>query len=195
MNDNKFVDLLPLGLTRGATLRDAYILILRELSGMRCMALLITPDEYKMVSNAMQGNRSRMSKLLRDTCDTFGIRMLCVVLHNNTNNGAYRSEIILQQGSDIRTIRQNVGTGVVLAMDLKLPLQVSAQYFEAMKNQAPKQDGSVEVRIPIAAMDESLLREALQEAVKEDNFEMASTLRDELQRREGLSHISSTTEL
>ena len=195
MNDNKFVDLLPLGLTRGATLRDAYILILRELSGMRCMALLITPDEYKMVSNAMQGNRSRMSKLLRDTCDTFGIRMLCVVLHNNTNNGAYRSEIILQQGSDIRTIRQKVGTGVVLAMDLKLPLQVSAQYFEAMTNQAPKQDGSVEVRIPIAAMDESLLREALQEAVKEDNFEMASTLRDELQRREGLSHISSTTEL
>ena len=38
--------------------------------------------------------------------------------------------------------------------------------------------------LPIAAMSEALLREALKTAVQEERFELAAVLRDELRKRE-----------
>lgn len=194
MVENNFINLVPLGLTRGVSLHGAYILILREATGKRCMAVLITSKDYKMVSRAIQGEKNEMVRLLRDTFDTFGIKLHCVVFHNNTSTHEYCAELLMQQGADVRTIRQGVGVGTVLALELQVPLQVSRQYFDSMTSGTIKGDGTVEVRVPFTAMDKQLLEEAMQEAVKDDRFEMARALRDEIARREALSHTSTTTE-
>ena len=39
--------------------------------------------------------------------------------------------------------------------------------------------------VPLGAMPAKLLKEAMDDAVKRDDFEMAKALRDELRRREG----------
>ncbi len=195
MSNPHFINLVPIGLTRGATLQGAYILIFRETLGMRCMAALVSPEEYRMVSRAMQGELSEMAMLMRQTLDTFGIRLHSVVLHNNTPHGEYRAELLLQQGADLRHIRQSVGVGTVLALAFKAHLQVSATYFDQMTHGTAAAGDMVQVRVPISAMDERLLKEALDQAVASDDFEMASTLRDELHRREASSHTSTTTAL
>ena len=38
--------------------------------------------------------------------------------------------------------------------------------------------------LPLAAMSNNLLKEALKSAVEDDNFELASVLRDELNKRD-----------
>ncbi len=195
LNNNNFVNLIPLGLTRGARLNEAYILIFREVEGMRCMAALISPEEYNEVRRMMQGAANEIARTLRNTLDTFGIKLHCVVIHNNTRNNDYCTELVLQQDSDVRTVRQSVGVGTVIAMQLHVPLQVGKPYFESMAGEGMKEDGTMEVRVPFTAMDKQLLEEAMEQAVKEDNFEMAKALRDEIARRDAMSHTSSTTEI
>lgn len=195
MSDSKnFINLVPLGLTRGSKLNDVYILILREMLGMRCMAMIVSPEEFKMISAAMQGEKSELARVMRNTLDTFGIKLHCAVFHNNTTNNEYCAELLMQQGGDVRSVRQGIGAATVLAMELNVPLQVSRQYFDTMTGGAVHGNGTVEVRVPFTAMDKQLLEEAMREAVKNDNFEMAQALRDELRRREALSHTSTTTE-
>lgn len=195
MADTKFINLVPLGLTRGVSLHGAYILILREVAGKRCMATLVTQEEYDMVSRAMQGERSELARTVRSMLDAFAMNILCVVLHNNTPQGEYRAGIIMRQGADVRTVQQHLGSAVVLAMELGVPIQVSESYFNSMTSGNTAEDGMVSLAVPVSAMDENLLREAMEQAVKDDDFEMAKTLRDELNRREGLAHISSTAAL
>lgn len=192
MAQNNFVEIIPLGLTRGTSLLQAYILILREAIGMRCMAVLISADEYRIVSKIMQGERNEVVRTFRDTLDTFGIKLQCVVIHNNTPNGSFCSELLLKQGADIRYVRQPTGVGVALAMELKASLEIDERYFDTMHNDAIGSDGLVQLSVPIQAMDTTLLEEALREAVKNDQFEMASTLRDEIARRNASSHTSAT---
>lgn len=193
-DNNNFINLIPLGLTRGSRLNEVYILILREMLGMRCMAVLVSPEEFKMISAAMQGEKSELTRIMRNTLDTFGINLHCVVLHNNTVNNEYCAELLMQQGADVRSVRQSIGAATVLSIEMDVPLQVSRQYFDTMTGGTVHGDGTVEVRVPFTAMDKQLLEEAMKEAVNNDNFEMAKALRDELRRREALSHTSTTTE-
>ncbi len=192
MAQNNFVDIIPLGLTRGTSLQQAYILILREANGMRCMAVLISAEEYHIVSKIIQGERNEIIRAFRDTLDTFGIKLHCVVIHNNTPNRSFCSELLLKQGADIRYVRQPTGIGVALAMELKASLEVDEHYFDAVNKDAIGEDGLVQLSVPIQAMDTTLLEEALKEAVKNDQFEMARTLRDEIARRNASSHTSAT---
>ncbi|MBR1838202.1 MAG: UvrB/UvrC motif-containing protein [Bacteroidaceae bacterium] len=162
---------------------------------MRCMAVLITAEEYQLVSKMMRGEIDPFIHTYRDTLDTFGVKLHCVVIHNNTSDGGYCSELIMEQGSDMRHVRQRTGLGVSIAMGLGVPLQANRRYFDETADDAMQPDGTVQVKLPLKAMELTLLREALEEAVQKEQFEIASTLRDEIARRENLSRFSSTATL
>ncbi|MBP3228672.1 MAG: bifunctional nuclease family protein [Bacteroidaceae bacterium] len=194
MANTDFINLVPLGLTRGVSLQGAYILILREALGARCMAVPVSHAEFLAVRRMMQGKRSETARTLASVMRVFDVTLNCVVIHNNTKGGEYCAELLMAQGSDVRTVSRPVGVGVVLAVEAGVPLQVGANYFNTITGGGIRGDGTMEIRVPVTAMDSDLLKEALNEAVQEDNFEMATALRDELRRREAMSHTSTTTD-
>ena len=55
---------------------------------------------------------------------------------------------------------------------------------ETFNSQMLRQQGEGQVSMPITAMNQRLLQEALNAAVAEENFELASVLRDEIRQRE-----------
>lgn len=65
-------------------------------------------------------------------------------------------------------------------MECKVPLLISQALLEQLQQ---RQKGEGQVSMPITAMSDQLLTEALQAAASEDKFELAAILRDELKRR------------
>lgn len=56
---------------------------------------------------------------------------------------------------------------------------------DLFEKQANCQPSGERVSLPISALNKELIETAIKDAVAEDNFELASILRDELNRRKG----------
>ena len=59
---------------------------------------------------------------------------------------------------------------------------------DMFEEQINRQKGEGQVSMPITAMNKKLLEEAMHAAVEEENFELASVLRDEIKMREALAN-------
>ena len=61
------------------------------------------------------------------------------------------------------------------------------------RQSTPFDETATGIAIPINTMDVPRLKMALQQAIDNENYELASQLRDEIQRRSSRSFSSSTT--
>ncbi len=172
--------LVPLGLTRSTTLRHAFLLLLRELNGTRLLPIVLDEGEYNRLEAAISKNDTSETYLARRFCTNFNIKLDAVMLTRTKDNG-YRAFCIARQ-DDGRTkfFELDAVTGIIAATGLKAPLQIATQTFEAMYD---KKGEEGLVAIPVTAMNDALLAEALEMAVAEENYELASQLNEELRKR------------
>lgn len=71
--------------------------------------------------------------------------------------------------------------GVLLALVAKLDILISQHLFQHQSIAYDKESHSM--AIPINVLNEKMLEQALEKAVEDENYEMASILRDELKKR------------
>ena len=82
--------------------------------------------------------------------------------------------------NEVVSIAVPMAEAVVAALDMRIPLWMERTQFEKQTIRQPSNDS---MALPLAAMTEQLLEEALQAAVEEENFELAGILHDELKKR------------
>ena len=87
----------------------------------------------------------------------------------------------MNQQGDLRIVPTSVSMAVCISLLMHVGLYVRAVDYDVLTHQG-RQEG--QVALPIAAMSEALLREALKTAAQEERFELAAVLRDELRKRE-----------
>jgi bifunctional DNase/RNase len=80
----------------------------------------------------------------------------------------------------IRKIRMS--DAVLLSMISDVPLYIDGALME--QQSIPFQEANTRVSIPINTLDIDKLKEALDKAVDEENYRLASVIKDELGRRE-----------
>lgn len=99
--------------------------------------------------------------------------------------GQYQVVLMSCQGE---TARLRMSDAVLLMLISDIPLYIEENL---MKRQSTPYDETAKgIAIPINTMDEPRLKMALQHAIDDENYELASQLRDEINRR---SHPSTTT--
>ena len=180
MYDN-YIELKVEGLTRGRELKDAYILILREREGERIFPVLIDEEGFNMIMQAMRNKDYTCSHLMVKLASRVGMTPIGIRLMQPAN-GKTQALIDFELVNEIVSITTPIAEAVVTALETRSSLWVQRTTFER-QTRMNKNGGSQNMALPITAMSDKLISDALQAAVKEDNFELATIPRDELNKR------------
>lgn len=92
--------------------------------------------------------------------------------------GQYQVALMNDMGD---TVRIRMSDAVLLSLISKIPLYIENGLMQ--RQCVPFDEHAQGVAIPINTMDVKRLRHALQQAVDDENYELASQLRDEIRRR------------
>lgn len=178
---NTFIELEIAGLTQGTSLHEAYILILKEKAGKRLMPLLIEHTDFLRLKLAMTRRKFPDLDLMLQLASSYRIQLEKVILRAPKNGETPASLFFTNPLQEEQVIQTNATSGILVAMKSECPLLTYRSLFERQIGQQKSED---QIAVPITIMSKQLLNEALQAAVLEENFELASQLRDELKERE-----------
>ena len=78
-------------------------------------------------------------------------------------------------------ISANVPDGVMIALSSNIPVRMGRKLFEDVSG---INDNSNKVKIPLSLLPRNIIENRLAKAVENENYELASLLRDELKRRD-----------
>ena len=95
------------------------------------------------------------------------------------HDGQY--QVVLSDSEFERSMRLRMSDAVLLSIIAGYPLYIEDSLFQAQS--VPFDEHATGIAIPINTMDRPRLNQALQRAIDEENYELASLLRDELKRR------------
>ncbi len=103
---------------------------------------------------------------------------------NGVKDGVYQTEIydrLTQKSFPIRC-----SDGIFMSVACKLHIYASAEVMRL--HSIPYVTGATKVGLPLSVLSEKLLTNSLQMAIETENYEMASNLRDELNKRHKDKH-------
>lgn len=103
---------------------------------------------------------------------------------NGVKDGVYQTEIydrLTQKSFPIRC-----SDGIFMSVACKLHIYASAEVMRL--HSVPYVTGATKVGLPLSVLSEKMLKDSLQMAIETENYEMASNLRDELNKRHKDKH-------
>ena len=162
---------------------DAYALVLEEVNGSRKLPVIIGALEAQAIKVVMMGYKMPRP-MTHDLCLTLMRELgatLKKVLIYKVKNGVYYSWLILEKGDEVFQVDSRTSDAIALAMRCKCPIYTTA---EIMESEHLHEVGSTSFAVSANLLDVKVLKEALATAIKEENYEQASRLRDEIKRRE-----------
>lgn len=116
-----------------------------------------------------------LSTVLKDQA---GVQLELLI--NDVVDGQYRTVLFNKNTFD--TIPLRASDAVLLSIASQIPLYIESSL---MARQSVRYSGLLRgVSIPVNTLSEEMLEQALKKAVEDENYELASQLRDEQKRRE-----------
>ena len=146
----------------------------------RIVPVLITKADSEQIYAALTHHDYSPAALFRSLTTTFDMTVERIVL-DLPFRGHTTARLWVNQQGDLRIVPTSVSMAVCISLLMHVGLYVRAVDYDVLTHQG-RQEG--QVALPIAAMSEALLREALKTAAQEERFELAAVLRDELRKRE-----------
>lgn len=176
---NNYIELTVEGITRGKELRNAFILVLKDKAGKHFLPVLLPHDGFELVSAALNKQDFTCSRLMNKLALRVGMTMLGIrIMH--PNNGNTQALIDFELINEVVSIAVPISEAIVAALETKSSIWIDRARYEQLTHLS--QDAH-NMSLPINAMGSQLLEEALHAAVHEENFELATILRDELKKR------------
>jgi bifunctional DNase/RNase len=196
---SKKVKLSVLGISFSQVQAGAYALIFAEENGIRRLPIVIGTPEAQSIAIVMEGitpPRPLSHDLMCAMWNELGVELLEVLIHK-FEDGAFFSELLLSQNGKKYRIDSRTSDAVALAIRTHSPIFTTE---EIMQKMAIVFDEQIPIGSPELSGNESVqedeklsdlrldaLKNRLDDAVKEENYELATRLRDEINRRENKS--------
>lgn len=187
-----------LGLSVSQTQSGAYALVLAEEEGERRIPIIIGPVEAQAIAIQLEGlkpPRPLTHDLIKNMALAFDIALLEVTIYK-LEEGIFYSELLCEMnGKEIR-IDSRTSDAVALALRFRCPIYTSEEILQKAGIVLETDDENSPVRSMIdedeaetigssyAQYSTSDLQELLNEAIAEEDYEKASIIRDELNKRE-----------
>ena len=187
-----------LGLSVSQTQSGAYALVLAEENGDRRIPIIIGPVEAQAIAIQLEGlkpPRPLTHDLIKNLAFAFDIALLEVVIYK-LEEGIFYSELLCEMdGKEIR-IDSRTSDAVALALRFRCPIYTTEEILKKAGIVLEQDDASSPVR---SILDDNVdlpgessysnyslteLREMLNEAVQNEDYEKASLIRDEIKKRE-----------
>ncbi|SHF40244.1 hypothetical protein SAMN05444274_10589 [Mariniphaga anaerophila] len=186
-----------LGLSVSQTQSGAYALVLSEESGERRIPIIIGPVEAQAIAIQLEGlkpPRPLTHDLIKNIALAFNIVLLEVVIYK-LEEGIFYSELLCEMDGREVKIDSRTSDAVALALRFKCPIYTTEEILNkagiVLEGEEGKQESTTtseeetggSVTSPFARYTLQELEEILNEAVQNEDYEKASTLRDEINNR------------
>lgn len=192
----ELIQLDIIGLSNSQTQTGAFALVLAELTGKRRLPIVIGSFEAKAIAIALdpeyKSQRPITHDLFKNMCDGFNIKVKKIVISSINIDGIFSSIIYSedQNGKQIE-IDARTSDAVAIAVRFKAPIFT----YEAIMDEAgilldkdfietDSQKQSIKEKNNIFENEsDSSLKENLEKAISNEDYELASKIRDEIQKR------------
>ena len=193
----QLIQLDIVGLSYSQTQTGAYALVLGELTGNRRLPIIIGSFEAKSIAVALESEikpeRPITHDLFTTFCKGFDIRVQKVVI-SSIKDGIFSSIIycIDNKGKEIE-LDARTSDAVAIAIRFNAPIFTYLAIMEDAgiildKDISPsietKKIGFPEIKSEFASLSLNELEETLEKAVSEEDYERASKIRDEINKRQ-----------
>ena len=179
------------GLSYSQSQTGAYALILSEVDGNRKLPIIIGSFEAQSIAlelEKMHPTRPLTHDLFKDFALMFGIYISEVIIHK-FQEGVFYSKIIATNGEVVKEIDSRTSDAVALALRFNCPiftyesiLKETGISFDEEKETKAKKKTEAESN-EFSNYNDDELQELLQTAVENEEYEKASQIRDEINKR------------
>ncbi len=179
-----YLTLTVMGLTRGTDLKGVCILVLANEAEHKLLPVLVSNNEYEALELALSQQRypsvRLLLKLARHTgLHVKGIRIL------QPRYGRTEAFIDFEGYDGPVTISTTAAEAIITALATESPIRINRLLLQRIGSAMTDNDlNNKRMALPLSAMNDNLLEQALETAVKQENYELAGALRDELRKRE-----------
>lgn len=178
-----------LGLSYSQSNIGSYILVLSEVNGRRKIPIIIRPNEAQYVAIKLESVKSSSPltyDLFKDMADAMGCHVTEVVIQGLVEGVFYCSLKLRGDSVPARQIPAAVGDAIALSLTYGCPIYVSKEVME-LSGVVMGDDGEVDESGGQDADGDGLstlsiegLEKMLQEAIDDEEYELASQLRDKI---------------
>ena len=168
----------------------AHVLVLQEKEGLRKIIVALGLLEAQAIAFALRGvdvGRPLTHDLFGSLTNAFGIQMQYVLIER-IDDGTFYSSLYYSQNEESVCIDSRTSDAIAIALRAKAPIYIREDLLNRM---CIRDERNGAISIPITAADERTLRAAMENAVKDENYELAMKLKEEIDSR----HHSNTTKV
>ena len=161
---------------------DEFIMILSEKSGTRQLPVPLTKREADDVLAAVESDAShhaQWTQAIKSLTKALDVIVEEVII-DEVAFGNYIAEVSLLQNGVTQTFKVYAVQALILALSERCPIYIVRSLMDKQYVH-PKGDGLISV--PLNTLTLEMLQEALKKAIKDEDYELASHLRDEIKRR------------
>lgn len=201
----KKIKLNILGLSYSQTQSGAYALLLAEENGKRRLPIIIGGAEAQAIAIQLEGivtPRPLTHDLFVRMAKEFEIQVKEVMIYK-LEEGIFYSEIVCESANDTKRIDSRTSDAVAIALRFSAPIYTFEKILEeagVILDMEGKQQGTGEEETAegqqaaqenisadedMAQYSTEALQKKLQNAIEQENYELASKIRDEIKRRSG----------
>ncbi len=189
-----------MGLSFSQTQSGAYALVLGEDDGHRRLPIIIGGFEAQAIAVELENmtpTRPLTHDLFKNFAMSYNIEITEVIIYN-LKEGVFFSKLICTDGSEEKEIDARTSDAIAMAVRFNCPIYtyewILSQAGVAMDDESlpidepkdkPKEKEKERMKTPaeFSALSEDELKESLMKAIDEEAYELASKIRDELNKR------------
>lgn len=196
----KKIGLDIIGLSYSQTQSGAYALVLGEKKGSRRLPIIIGGFEAQAIAielEEMKPTRPLTHDLFKSFAESFDINLKEVLIYNLVE-GIFFAKLICEKNGELTEIDARTSDSIALAVRFNCPIYthefildsagiVLEEEEENELDDEPIEEAVEQDETPRKPADMNLkqLQEALDKAIGEEDYEKASVLRDEINKRTG----------
>ena len=191
------IELKIIGLSYSQTQSGAYALVLSEKEGARRLPIIIGGFEAQSIAielENMKPSRPLTHDLFKSFAESFQITIKEVVIYNLIE-GVFYSKLVCDKGGEEVEIDARTSDAIAIGIRCECPVytfehilsSAGIQLEDEMDEPRPVPADEPEEKKPVgnelSKMSDEELNKQLQEALDQENYERASEIRDELNKR------------
>lgn len=189
------VKLVVLGFSFNQTQSATYGLVLSEEVGLRRLMVVVGAPEAQSIAFRLQNvvpPRPLTHDLFKPMLDSFFIDLEEVVIHEFAN-GVFHSKLVLSQGDHIIEIDSRTSDAVAIALRNNAPIYTTEKIMQELsvviddsvlkEEEAERREDSELGEHDFSLLNTLQLQDMLKDALQDEDYELASILRDEIGRK------------
>tara|TARA_B100001287_G_scaffold238929_1_gene212612 strand:+ start:3607 stop:4203 length:597 start_codon:yes stop_codon:yes gene_type:complete len=195
------IQLLINGISYSQTQNGAYALILSEIEGERKLPIVIGTNEAQSIAIAIEKEikppRPLTHDLFKNFCLRFDIKVKQVIIHKLVD-GIFYSSVICERDGIEEIIDSRSSDAIALAIRFEAPIYTYEKILDkagviikvekevdekSLLKELFSEESSEEINFDLKVKSRKELDELLKMAVKNENYESAAKIRDEISKR------------